>query len=157
MLLLPTAFWLEPPVSSRRNLGVTTTHYNSLIFSSMTAMVSIGFLSPSSWILPGVCSSHPHQEHWDQDRPSSGCWGAVGCDWSSVLVGNCSGCSTMKRETPAASASVQVQTHVVHSICTFFLPSDDVPCPRDLIIPLRPLAGDMQALSGLDLFRSVQV
>lgn len=77
--------WLVPPVSSRRNLGVATTHYNPGIFSSMSVVVSIWFLSPPSWIPPAIYSSHPHQEHWDQDRSSSGCWWALG--WGSVLVG----------------------------------------------------------------------
>lgn len=154
MLLLPTPLCLEPLVSFRRNLGAVTTDYNPGIFSSMSMMVLNGFLSPSSWIPPGVYSPHPHQEHWDQDRSSSGCWWAVGCDCGSVLVLDA---PWWNKRHLQASASVQVQTYVVHSACALFLPSDDAPCPRDLIIPLRPLAGDMQALSGLDLFRSVQV
>lgn len=35
--------------------------------------------------------------------------------------------------------------------------SDDAHCPRDMLITLRPLAGDMQASPDLDLRRSVQV
>lgn len=91
--------WSE---SSRRNLGVATTHYYPEIFSSRSVMVLIWFLSPHSWIPPGVSSSPPCQEHCDEDWSSSGCWWAVGCDWGSVLVGNCFGCSMMKRETPAS-------------------------------------------------------
>lgn len=50
----------------------------------------------------------------------------------------------------------QSQTLAVHSTWVFFLLSGGAPCPKNLL-PLRPVAGDIQAVPGLNLCWSMQI